>query len=64
MRQPGVGKVLTPLEEDRVGPTSGLIPPEKGIVDVDGVFLWAKIQDGAVAVQEEGPTRVLAVAFV
>jgi hypothetical protein len=55
---------LTPLEEDRVGPTFGLIPQEKGVGNVHGEVLLAKIQDGAVAVQSEGPTCVLAVVFV
>jgi hypothetical protein len=52
---------LTPLEEDRPGPTSGLVPKEKGVGDVHGEVHWAQIQDGAVAVQDEGPTHVLAV---
>jgi hypothetical protein len=64
VRQPGVGNVVTTVEEDRVGPTVVGIPPEKSVGDGHGEVLWAKIQDGAVTVQEEGLTRGLAVVFV
>jgi hypothetical protein len=63
VRQTNIGKVVMLIEEDRVGPTFGLIPKKKAVGEIGPEFLSAKIQDGAVTVQYEGPTRGLAVVF-